>query len=109
MIFAPLPPQKSKPGTDRYQFYFNGVKIPIERHPSGQWRCWIDILTQDRFILLEGPSLAQAQESLRKLLIQHFEALVLMLKGNGCTAITFSCGMKAGVITNTSNRLTASS
>lgn len=79
LTLTPLPAFDSKPGTRRYQFLYNGIKVQVEQSPQGTWQTWIDIL-QDGAIVLAGKSKEEAEGSLRKLLLQHFESLVTMLK-----------------------------
>lgn len=79
LSLTPLPPYRSKPGTNRYQFFYNGVKILVEETPQGTWKTWIDIL-QEKSIELPARTKEEAEEALKKLLLQHFEALVIMLK-----------------------------
>lgn len=78
--FMPLPLYQSKPDTLRFQFMFNGVKIPIERRPTGVWVCWIDILKDNGSIELTTLDQPQAEEALSKLLLLHFGPLISMLK-----------------------------
>lgn len=80
LSFMPLPPYQSRPGSLRFQFMFNGVKIPIERRPTGVWVCWIDILKEDASIELTTLDQPQAEEALSKLLLLHFGPLISMLK-----------------------------
>jgi hypothetical protein len=77
---TPLPPYTSKPGTERYQFFYNGVKIPVERTAAGIWRCWISCLREAESIELSSVSQAAAEEALSRLLLMHFAPLISMLR-----------------------------
>lgn len=86
-----LPDYKCRPGWEIYQFFFNGIKIPVQRDNKGVWKTWLECLKEDSSIELTTLGKEDAEKALSKLLMLHFGPLITMLReAEKCTISTSS-------------------